>query len=100
MLELVLTHPSHRQNLATFALVYLAAGAVSAAISVPLAVKRRQWRSLPWILTWFAYAFLRRLGTLEAAMTLPVRPLPVAARVRSVQPPRPLTLGNGYTFPG
>jgi hypothetical protein len=51
---------------------------------VPFAVRQRQWRSLLWVPTWFAYAFLRRLGTLEAAITLPVRPLPVAARARSL----------------
>jgi hypothetical protein len=84
MLELALTHPSYRQNLATLALVYLAAGAVPVLISLPFAVRQRQWRSLPWVPTWVAYAFLRRLGTLEAAITLPVRPLPVAARARSV----------------
>ena len=76
MLELALTHPSYRQNVATFALVYLTAGAVPVLISVPFAVRQRQWRSLPWVPTWFAYAFLRRLGTLEAAITLPVRPFP------------------------
>jgi cellulose synthase/poly-beta-1,6-N-acetylglucosamine synthase-like glycosyltransferase len=83
MLELALTHPGYRQNLATFALVYLAAGAVPVLISVPLAVRHRQWRSLLWIPAWCAYAFLRRLGTLEAAITLPVRPFPMTARARS-----------------
>jgi len=83
MLELALTHPTYRQNVATFALVYLAAGAVPALISVPFAIQQGQWRSLLWLPTWFAYAFLRRLGTLEAAITLPVRPVPAAARARS-----------------
>ena len=38
-------------------------------------MKYRNWRSIAWIPTWFAYAFLRRLGTLEATISLPTRPL-------------------------
>jgi cellulose synthase/poly-beta-1,6-N-acetylglucosamine synthase-like glycosyltransferase len=84
MLELALTHPGYRQNVATFALVYVAGGAVPVLISIPFAIRRRLWRSLPWIPAWVAYAFLRRLATLEAAITLPVRPFPVLARARAV----------------
>ncbi len=84
MLELALTHPSYRQNLATFALVYLAAGAVPVLISLPFAVRQRRWRSMLWIPTWCVYTFLRRLGMLEAAITLPVRPFP--ARVARLVP--------------
>jgi glycosyltransferase involved in cell wall biosynthesis len=91
MLELALTHPSYRQNIATVSLVYIAAGAVPVLISVPFAVKQRQWRSLGWIPTWFAYAFLRRLATLEAAITLPVRPFPAPVRVASRRRARPAT---------
>ncbi len=94
MLELALTHPSYRQNIVTFAGVYIAAGAVPVLISVPFAVKRRQWRSLCWIPTWFAYAFLRRLATLEAAITLPVRPFPAAARVPARQRAWPAVAGR------
>jgi glycosyltransferase involved in cell wall biosynthesis len=83
MLELALTHPTYRQNIATFAGVYIAAGAVPVLISVPFAIKQRQWRSLAWIPTWFAYAFLRRLATLEAAITLPARPFPAPLRAPS-----------------
>jgi cellulose synthase/poly-beta-1,6-N-acetylglucosamine synthase-like glycosyltransferase len=83
MLELALTHPTYRQNVATFAAVYIAAGAVPVMFSVPFAVRRRQWRSLLWIPTWCAYAFLRRLATLEAAITLPVRPFPARAPARA-----------------
>jgi glycosyltransferase involved in cell wall biosynthesis len=83
MLELALTHPTYRQNIATFAGVYIAAGAVPVLISVPFAIKQRQWRSLCWIPTCFAYAFLRRLATLEAAITLPVRPFPAPVRAAS-----------------
>jgi hypothetical protein len=60
-------------------------------ISVPFAVKQRRWHSLCWIPTWFAYAFLRRLATLEAAITLPVRPFPAPARVPSRRRARPAT---------
>ena len=75
--------------------MYIAAGAVPVLISLPFAIKDRQWRSLPWIPTWCAYAFLRRLATLEAAITLPVRPLPAPARARSAQRARPAMAGRG-----
>jgi glycosyltransferase involved in cell wall biosynthesis len=90
MLELGLTHPSYRQNLATFAGVYITMDAVPALISVPLAIRHGRWRSLCWLPTHFAYAYLRRLATLEAAITLPVRPFPAPARVpgRAAQPAR------------
>ena len=74
MLELVLTHPTYRQNVATFLLLYVVAGGISLAISVPLAVKHGRWRSLLWMPTWFAFAFLRRLAALEAIISLPTRP--------------------------
>jgi cellulose synthase/poly-beta-1,6-N-acetylglucosamine synthase-like glycosyltransferase len=90
MLELALTHPSYRQNLATFAGVYITMDAVPALISVPFAIRYRRWRSLCWLPTHFAYAYLRRLATLEAAITLPVRPFPAPARVpgHAAQPGR------------
>jgi cellulose synthase/poly-beta-1,6-N-acetylglucosamine synthase-like glycosyltransferase len=86
MLELVLTNPSYRQNIATLSLLYAVGGAVALAISVPFAIKYRQWRSILWAPTWFAYAFLRRLATLEAVISLPTRPLPVPALARSPRP--------------
>jgi cellulose synthase/poly-beta-1,6-N-acetylglucosamine synthase-like glycosyltransferase len=85
MIELVLTHPSYRQNVATFALLYVAGGAVPLVISLPLAIKYRYWRSLPWLPTWFVYAFLRRLATLEAVISLPTRPFPALAAQRPAQ---------------
>jgi cellulose synthase/poly-beta-1,6-N-acetylglucosamine synthase-like glycosyltransferase len=96
MLELALTHPNYRQNVVTFALLYAAAGAVPLIISLPYAVRHGYWRSLPWIPTWFAYAFLRRLGTLEAVISLPVRPLRVPAPGwASGRARRPRQLGAG-----
>jgi len=77
MAELAVLEPGYRHNLATLALLYLTAGAVPVIVSVPFAIRRGNWCSLVWIPTWFAYAFLRRLATLEAVITLPVRPLPV-----------------------
>ena len=74
MLELVLTHPTYRQNVATFFLLYAVGGAISLAISMPLAIRHRRWRSLLWMPTWFAFAFLRRLAALEAIISLPTRP--------------------------
>jgi cellulose synthase/poly-beta-1,6-N-acetylglucosamine synthase-like glycosyltransferase len=82
MLELVLTHPSYRQNVATFLLLYAVGGAIPLAISLPLAVKHRYWRSLLWMPTWFAFAFLRRLAALEAIISLPTRPFPGRASSR------------------
>ena len=49
------------------------------AISLPYAARYGFWRSVLWSPTWFAFAFLRRLATLEAAISLPVRPFPVRA---------------------
>jgi cellulose synthase/poly-beta-1,6-N-acetylglucosamine synthase-like glycosyltransferase len=79
MLELLLTQPSYRHNVVTFALLYVAAGAIPLVISLPLAVRYRCWRSLPWLPTWFVYAYLRRLATLEAMISLPTRQFPFRA---------------------
>jgi cellulose synthase/poly-beta-1,6-N-acetylglucosamine synthase-like glycosyltransferase len=83
MAELAVTHPSYRQNLATLTLLYVVAGGVPLIISLPLAAKYGYWRSILWMPTWFAFAFLRRLSTLEAAISLPARPLPVPHAARS-----------------
>ena len=76
VLELVLTHPSYRDNISTFLVLYAVGGAVPLAVSLPLAVRHGCWRSILWIPTWFAYAFLRRLATLEAVISLPARRFP------------------------
>jgi hypothetical protein len=39
-------------------------------------------QGLPWLPTWFIYAFLRRLATLEAVISLPTRPFPAMAILR------------------
>jgi cellulose synthase/poly-beta-1,6-N-acetylglucosamine synthase-like glycosyltransferase len=80
MLELAVTHPSYRQNAATVILLYAIGGAVPLVVSLPLAVKYRYWRSILWLPTWFAYAFLRRLAAVEAFISLPARPFPALAR--------------------
>ena len=85
MLELVLTHPSYRQNVVTFGLLYIAGGGVPLAVSLPLAIKHRYWQSILWLPTWFAYAFLRRLAALEAMISLPTRPFPALAGARQTQ---------------
>ncbi len=103
MLELVLTHPSYRQNVVTFGLLYIAGGGVPLAVSLPLAIKHRYWRCIVWLPTWFAYAFLRRLATLEAVISLPTRPFPAPMRARRAggrltrargYPRQPLPLGH------
>jgi cellulose synthase/poly-beta-1,6-N-acetylglucosamine synthase-like glycosyltransferase len=100
MLELVLTHPSYRQNVITFLLLYIAGGGVPLAVSLPLAIKHRYWRSILWLPTWFAYAFLRRLATLEAVISLPTRPFPALATARqkegAPQKEEGLTRARGY----
>jgi cellulose synthase/poly-beta-1,6-N-acetylglucosamine synthase-like glycosyltransferase len=80
LLELLLIHPGVRGNILTFLLLYAAGGGVVLAISLPYAARYGFWRSVLWSPTWFAFAFLRRLATLEAAISLPVRPFPVRAR--------------------
>ena len=78
LLELALTSPTYRQNVVTFAVLYVLGGGVPLAISLPYAVKYRYWRSILWAPTWFAYAFLRRVALLEAAISLPTRPFPAS----------------------
>jgi cellulose synthase/poly-beta-1,6-N-acetylglucosamine synthase-like glycosyltransferase len=98
LLELALTNPSYRQNVVTFALLYVAGGGVSLAISLPYAIKYRWWRSILWSPTWFIYAFLRRLATLEAAISLPVQPSPFPALARRKAPflPTPSPVGGAH----
>ena len=79
LLELVLTNPTYRQNVATFALLYIAGGGIGMAVSIPYAVKYGYWRAILYSPSWFIFAFLRRLATLEAAISLPVRPFPAPA---------------------
>jgi cellulose synthase/poly-beta-1,6-N-acetylglucosamine synthase-like glycosyltransferase len=91
LLELVLTNPTYRQNVATFVLLYIAGGGIGLAVSLPYAVKYRYWRSILYSPGWFVYAFLRRLATLEAAISLPVRPFPGRLPVRKAPAqPEPL----------
>ena len=80
LLELVLTSPTYRQNVATFALLYIAGGGIGMAVSLPYAVKYGYWRAILYSPSWFIFAFLRRLATLEAAISLPVRPFPAQLR--------------------
>ena len=94
LLELVLTNPTYRQNVATFALLYIAGGGIGLAVSVPYAVKYGYWRSILWSPSWFIFAFLRRLATLEAVISLPVRPFPARLRVRKTAAPEPVPVSG------
>jgi cellulose synthase/poly-beta-1,6-N-acetylglucosamine synthase-like glycosyltransferase len=94
MVELAAAHPSYRQNLATLALLYVMAGGIPLVISLPLAIKYRCWRSILWMPTWFAFAFLRRLSTLEAVISLPGRPFPAPHAAWSGARARPRTGGG------
>lgn len=76
---LALTHPSYRRTIATVVVLYMLAGALPLLISLPLAIRYRQWASIAWMPTWFAFAFLRRLAMLEATLSLPGRPISVHA---------------------
>jgi cellulose synthase/poly-beta-1,6-N-acetylglucosamine synthase-like glycosyltransferase len=100
MLELVLTHPSYRQNVATFFLLYAIGGAIPLAISLPLAVKHRHWRSLLWMPTWFAFAFLRRLAALEAVISMPTRRFPGPARGSAARPETTGARSSGHPLEG
>ena len=46
LLELVLTSPTYRQNVATFALLYIAGGGIALAVSIPYAIKYGYWRAI------------------------------------------------------
>jgi cellulose synthase/poly-beta-1,6-N-acetylglucosamine synthase-like glycosyltransferase len=85
--ELAATQPSVRGNILTFLLLYAAGGGVVLAISLPYAVRYGFWRSILWSPTWFMFAFLRRVATLEAAISLPVRPFPDRAVTIARQQP-------------
>ena len=87
LLELVLTNPTYRQNIATFALLYIAGGGIGLAVSIPYAIKYRYWRGILYAPGWFVYAFLRRLATLEAAISLPVRPFPARLPISKTAAP-------------
>ncbi len=52
------------------------------AVSLPYAVKYGYWRAILYSPSWFVFAFLRRLATLEAAISLPVRPFPARLPLR------------------
>ena len=91
LLELVLSNPTYRQNVATFGLLYIAGGGIGLAVSIPYAVKYGYWRAILYSPSWFIFAFLRRLATLEAAISLPVRPFPARLPVRrAAAVPEPL----------
>ena len=68
--------------MATFALLYIAGGGIGMAVSIPYAVKYGYWRAILYSPSWFIFAFLRRLATLEAAISLPVRPFPARLGAR------------------
>ena len=96
LLELVLTNPTYRQNVATFALLYIIGGGLELAISIPYAIKYRYWRAILLSPSWFIFAFLRRLATLEAVISLPVRPFPARLRPwRKDSQPEPLPVRVG-----
>jgi hypothetical protein len=42
--------------------------------------------SILWMPTFFAFAFLRRLSTLEAVISLPARPFPAFYAMRAAAP--------------
>jgi cellulose synthase/poly-beta-1,6-N-acetylglucosamine synthase-like glycosyltransferase len=98
MAELAITSPGYRSSIGVLALLYVAGGALPLAVSLPLAVRHRQWRSIAWMPTWFAFAFLRRLGTLEAAISLPTRPFP-ARQVPARQVPARAPVPAGRAVP-
>jgi cellulose synthase/poly-beta-1,6-N-acetylglucosamine synthase-like glycosyltransferase len=96
LLELLLTNASYRGDIVKFLALYAAGGGVVLAIALPYAARqRRYWRSILWAPTWVAYAFLRRIATLEAAISLPVRPFPAHARLGA----RPAAQGRAADEP-
>ncbi|MBO0803435.1 MAG: glycosyltransferase family 2 protein [Nocardiopsaceae bacterium] len=85
MLELAAFNGSYRRNVITFFLLYALAGAIPLLISLPLAIRYRRWKSILWMPTWVAYAFLRRLATLESTLSLPTRPVRLGVATATVQ---------------
>jgi cellulose synthase/poly-beta-1,6-N-acetylglucosamine synthase-like glycosyltransferase len=77
LIELAILNPTYRANLITVALLWAAGGAVPLLVALPLAVKYGHWRSIVWMPTWFAFAFLRRVAILEAYISMPTRPVRV-----------------------
>jgi hypothetical protein len=73
---IALLEPDSRRTVVTIAALYVLAAGLYLAVSVVLCAYYRQWRLLPWILTWYPFALLRRVAMLEALLSLPVRPLP------------------------
>ncbi|HEV7207121.1 MAG TPA: glycosyltransferase family 2 protein [Mycobacteriales bacterium] len=67
--------PAYRRGVLTIVQLYLLLGAAYLTVAVALIVRHRCWRLLPWLPTWYAFAFLRRLAMLEALISLPTRPL-------------------------
>jgi cellulose synthase/poly-beta-1,6-N-acetylglucosamine synthase-like glycosyltransferase len=84
VLELVLTRPAFRHDVRNLVGLFVAGHAVAFAVTLPLIAKHRAWRALAWQPTYFAYAFLWRLGVLEARISLPTRPF--LARIPSSEP--------------
>jgi cellulose synthase/poly-beta-1,6-N-acetylglucosamine synthase-like glycosyltransferase len=100
MVELMLAHPTYRQNVIAFFLLYAAGSAFPLLISVPFVIKYKYWRSLLWLPTWPVFAFLRHLATLEAVISLPTRPCPAWAGRRAGEPlPEQLESGAGSRVP-
>lgn len=82
---LAVFRPDYRRGILAIVELYLLLGAVYLAVAVALIVRHRCWRLLVWLPTWYAFAFLRRLATLEALVSLPTRPgLPLPATLRRV----------------
>ena len=86
MLELAVTHPTYRRNLVTVLVLVVVGGAVGLVISLPFAARHRRWQSIVWLPTWFAYAALRRVATLEAVISLPTRPVAALRRAPASRP--------------
>ena len=84
LLELVITHPTYRENFATLLVLWALAGAIPLLIALPLAIRYGHWKSLAWLPTWFAFTVLRRVATLEAFISMPTRPVAAPVLVREL----------------
>jgi len=74
-LAVAIFHPSAKHNLARFFLVIILAQLANLALKVVVAVYFRRTRYVPWLVLWYAFAFVKSLFALEAFLSFIGRPV-------------------------
>lgn len=78
---LALLDPTVLRNVWFIAMFFLLSASPMLLVAMVVIVRERWWSGLPWIVFWYAFAFLRRVFVVEAILSLPTRPVPVPAWV-------------------